>query len=398
MNTDRKTQVQNQISSFIKADRMSRRSMLTYGVEFEYQLRDTDNCCDCDFDVTHDTEQMYNDAYDEAVENLESFHENHSHTEIIDLIVSVVDPSDFIEEIRNLHFPKRLFKIRKPKLPNCATYRFLAYPSNSPVIKSRMRAIIAKDYDRYVRKSRNSDVDYYLDDYQKIFRRGSYVKSGIITTLQEEVEYNQDPSDYRYDSHDCPDSQVYTAYEHDDDPSVSGGEIRTVGGLDYSEINIAATEILRDIKSSSGAYIDTGCSAHLHVKLGDIKHYYGDGHLHSLVMEFFSFNVHRLPEPVRARLSGGGPRWARPNFRAEKYNWVQFHPQGTIEFRLFGNVSKASDFVQCIDLALDALAYAYRMKRRRNNKTWALTHFLATDRFKLLTDSAENISRKLEAI
>ena len=46
----------------------------------------------------------------------------------------------------------------------------------------------------------------------------------------------------------------------------------------------------------------------------------------------------------------------------EKYNLIHFHSQGTIEFRLFGNIDSIEDASKCFDFVRKSLVYAYTKK------------------------------------
>lgn len=200
-----------------------------------------------------------------------------------------------------------------------------------------------------------SEFDYSISDYNV----EDYVRDSI------------DDSDYYYPISEIvrDNPRLFRAEidnEHDDvevvsDQSVSGVELRTMGGLGQDAFKGSIESILESIEDSEH-YIDKDCSAHMHIKLGDIKHYYGNGKLHGAIMEYLAFSFDRLPVPVQDRLKCGGNRWIKPNCHDSKYTWVRFHPQGTIEFRLFGNLSELEDILTCQKIALEALAYGYQVR------------------------------------
>jgi hypothetical protein len=206
------------------------------------------------------------------------------------------------------------------------------------------------------------DVEEFFDDHDWFNCSYEDVMERIYDSAREYVEENCA----------CNDSHNVTSqYEVIDDQSVTGGEVRTEGGYQYDDFLEAAGEIISDI-SDGGGYVDSDCSAHIHVKLGDIHHLYGK-RLHRFIMEYLVLNRERLPQAVQNRLYRGGNRWIEPHVANgnDKYQWVHFHCQGTIEFRLFGNIDDVRDIKTCTDLALAALAYAY--ERRINEGEFELT-------------------------
>jgi hypothetical protein len=145
--------------------------------------------------------------------------------------------------------------------------------------------------------------------------------------------------------------------EVSDDQSVRGGEIRTIGALSPCMF-MAAIKALFDTHEFK---IDTGCSFHIHLSVPGIKHRYGKA-IQAELTAFLLNNQDRLPDSVKKRLKSDNIRFCRFKIAAEKFSAVHGHPQGTWEFRLFGNINNTHDAWKCLLLAIDALRHAYRVR------------------------------------
>lgn len=146
------------------------------------------------------------------------------------------------------------------------------------------------------------------------------------------------------------------------DSTVRGGEIRTTGGRTQEECLSELNTVISNFESASSPLeVDEGCSFHIHAKLGDIRHSFGKN-LHSFLYEFLLWNIDLLPLSVIHRLESGNS-YIKPNIAVdEKYNLIHFHSQGTIEFRLFGNIDSIEDASKCFDFVRKSLVYAYTKK------------------------------------
>lgn len=367
----RKAEVKNQIQKFITSTHRAKLDQVSFGFEVETQSNGGEPDYDqLDFDELYDTEQMYDDLYEETIEQIENN-----------------KPSELLEYLSNYDI--------------CPSYRE-TFPCKSKIekwIKNNIM-IYAQRLEERVDTCGNSDLK--LEIIKRIIKRFAHTLKPDVTnewlniadltdsstpyfdSIRDSVENAIDYSYYRYD-----DDYLRENYPHifsdelglnDDDDieivedqSISGQEIRTIGGKTYEDTIEIAKYVFDEIKASDH-YIDKDCSCHVHVKLGDIKHYFGDGNLHAAIMEYFALNMHRLPESVQERLNQGGNRWIEPKCSSGKYRWVNFHGQGTIEFRLFGNVDNIDDFVKCIDLAIESLSYGYQIRfgdytRKLDNET-----------------------------
>jgi hypothetical protein len=140
------------------------------------------------------------------------------------------------------------------------------------------------------------------------------------------------------------------------DSSVTGGEIRTLGGLTVSQFIQCAKHVF-----SHDFEVDHGCSFHIHLSIPGVKHTYGKA-FQANMMEYLLNNMSQLPPNVVKRLQSSSIRWCRPELKEEKYTLIHKHSQGTWEFRLFGNITSTKEAAQCLMLACKAVQYAYKLQ------------------------------------
>lgn len=144
------------------------------------------------------------------------------------------------------------------------------------------------------------------------------------------------------------------------DGSVKGFEFRTIGALTYDQFVQAASGIFK-----FDHYIDTGCSFHIHLQLKGVEHKHG-AKLQRALTEYLVEHQERVPESVRTRWKGiNSNGYIQPGVSRDKYSFVWKHGQGTWEFRCFGNVQTAEEGKLCLDLAIEAMQYAYRVTTRQ---------------------------------
>lgn len=141
------------------------------------------------------------------------------------------------------------------------------------------------------------------------------------------------------------------------DSSVRGGEIRTIGALSPQEFMSAAIALF----NGHDFEIDEGCSFHIHLSVPGVKHTYGK-RLQAEMMAYLLEHSNRLPRRVQERLKSSAIRFCQFKLDSDKMRAVHGHPQKTWEFRLFGNITKATDAWRCLLLAIDALRHAYRVR------------------------------------
>lgn len=146
------------------------------------------------------------------------------------------------------------------------------------------------------------------------------------------------------------------------DQSVNGPEIRTRGGLSVQSFMKALKSVV-----SEELDVDEGCSFHIHLSIPGVRHSYGRN-LQAAIMDYFLSNISRLPECVRTRLESEAVRFFEFHLSQEKFRFVHWHPQGTIEFRLFGNVDNYKDGMKCLLEAVRALQHAYKVVHLKQGK------------------------------
>ncbi len=141
-----------------------------------------------------------------------------------------------------------------------------------------------------------------------------------------------------------------------EDSSVSGGEARTIGPLTAPQFMQAAR-----LMFGYDLHIDAGCSFHIHLSVLGVKHKYGVA-LQREMQAFLLHNIGMLPKSVQTRLASSAKRFCEFILDGDKFRAVHGHPQGTWEFRLFGNVTRSRDARRCLLLAVGALRHAYRVR------------------------------------
>lgn len=146
------------------------------------------------------------------------------------------------------------------------------------------------------------------------------------------------------------------------DGSVRGGEIRTLGGRTIREFLRAAR-----VLSRNPFEVAEDTSFHIHLSLLDVEHKWGE-RFQAEMYAYLLRNVDRMPESVQKRLiAPAGVKYAKFVLEnGHKYVAVYKHDDyNTWEFRLFGNVHKYSEMVQCLSLAVDTLRHVYAVRLGR---------------------------------
>lgn len=348
MSNERSARVNKTINDFLKATKGERLEHLTFGVEIEYQKRGECDCLDdLDAETRYDLERYY--------EDVRRVKEDH----IIEQLRGNEELDERVERWLISFFESKPVDVLREKL--YAPYTLEERPTL--IVKALLRIKLNAES--------GTDTEDLLERWGVLENFIEHIIDRILCD-DCDTDYVDLDYDYEYDRDtleeehcDCRIDEPNGDWESDTDQSVSGGEIRTVGGQSAEYMLSGAADVFGDIENSVRYYTDKNCSAHIHVKLGDISHFYGKGVLHRALMEYILFNLHLLPNEVQARLHEGGNRHIRPQLRDKKFSWVRFHPQGTIEFRLFGNVSCEESLTRCVEFAVDALAYAYRIRKIR---------------------------------
>ncbi len=116
--------------------------------------------------------------------------------------------------------------------------------------------------------------------------------------------------------------------------------------------------------------VDNECSFHIHLSIKDIRHTGGDRMCHAM-QEYLLTHLNEFPLAVLKRMLHREGKWSEqyfhfgPNRAGEKYQAIAFREQGTWEFRLFGNITTASEGVRCLILATRALQHGSKCTLNR---------------------------------
>ncbi len=405
---DRKNAVRDQIRKFITATEDDRLNIVTFGFEIETQSHGSDDECS-----SETWQRIYNELDIDDYEDTEARHTDES--ERLDRTLKDDDIDELLDGIGNWEFDRKVLDTFQAH--NNKNYwgspgqKFLknALKVYAKKLKARFEAITGEDdyHPDYVyciktvktfsnwfrdpkkiKAIKNDDHNDYdlpwFDAYQE--DASEYCCDGDYQLDLETVLDNH--PDMRLGSGD--DLSVETSdIETVEDQSVTGVEIRTIGGHKFDKIVALAKYAFEKIDETDH-YIDRECSCHIHIKLSDdidVKHYFGDGKLHAAIMEYLVWNIDRLPKSVQDRIIQG-QRHIEPTINNNgKFQWVHFHPQNTIEFRLFGNIDNANDLEQCLIITTEALAYGYQL--RFSDYDRSLTDTVLTECFENLNCDCE---------
>jgi hypothetical protein len=207
----------------------------------------------------------------------------------------------------------------------------------------------------------NEGVNDILRNHRSLRDRlSSGTWDSIVDEVTDEVRANMDDSDYCIDGlENMRDRFCVRNMEVGSDSSVNGFEFRTRGGLSYADFRTALVGTMAHDHT-----VDEGCSFHIHLSLPGVKHKYG-AKMQAAMVEYIAERILDLPEGVQNRLSGTGTNnFIKGLFESrEKYSFVNYHRQGTWEFRCFGNVNSTWGGMVCLDIAIEALAHAYKVVR-----------------------------------
>jgi hypothetical protein len=207
----------------------------------------------------------------------------------------------------------------------------------------------------------HEQVEDILREHRDLRNRlNSSTWDSIVDEITDDVRENIDVSEYCRDGlQDMRDRFSVRNMEVGSDSSVDGFEFRTRGGLSYADFRTALVGTMAHDHT-----VDEGCSFHIHLSLPGVKHKYG-AKMQAAMVEYIAERILDLPEGVQNRLSGTGTNnFIKGLFESrEKYSFVNYHRQGTWEFRCFGNVNSTRDGMVCLDIAIEALAHAYKVVR-----------------------------------
>lgn len=144
--------------------------------------------------------------------------------------------------------------------------------------------------------------------------------------------------------------------EYHNDSSVRGGELVTVGGHSM-EVALAKFEAIL----AAGKFgVDAGCSFHIHVKSPEITRLRNEGDQHIYQAEaslFLLLHFDKWPKRVQKRFFLKR-NFFHYSFDRDKFRSIRVHPQGTMEYRLWGNVASLEDARRCMELTEAAHVHA----------------------------------------
>ncbi len=182
----------------------------------------------------------------------------------------------------------------------------------------------------------------------------------IRDNIRENIELSFDYSDYQMSTHESIADKIDNEnIEVGEDGSVSGVEIRTIGGLKYIDFVSALKDTFK-----LNHKIDEKCSFHIHLSIPGVNHSYGERFQLALV-EYLVESIPRLPKSVQKRFKSAPQNQYIKGLTSSrnKYSFVNAHSLNTWEFRCFGNVQNESEGITCLNIAIEAMAYAYEVTK-----------------------------------
>lgn len=185
--------------------------------------------------------------------------------------------------------------------------------------------------------------------------------SDIIDSAMESEQENE--SSPYWSSNELEDLPI-DGFDFGEDGSVSGWEYSTEnqleqGGVTYSDA-LELAEYFYDHLDDS-LYVDHRCSCHVHVKVLGVNQHIGSFNLYMLLIDELSkvWSHEPCPATIRDRITRMHHHYAPRDNHTEKFNTVRIHPQGTWEFRLWGNCQSPSEVKFCIDQTISCFRIAY---------------------------------------
>ena len=301
-----KTKVNPKIKQFAFDSLLEAKQAIRCGFELETQETEGYTESDCEDDGI--CEYRLDDLVDSDMEDVD----------VKDLIDNHGDDDSFFYNLDDIQFrevSKVLFDTEYPSLNACAKFDTI-------------------DEEYIFNAERDSQRDYILENWSE-YNEGS----------------NGDPEDLI----SAPRGMIIEL-----DQSVSGFELRTDGPKKYSEFIRCANDVFK-----MSHEIDVSCSFHIHLSIPGIRPLSG-GHMVKRLTQYIIDHQSELPESVLERFRQVGKsagRFFRPKVGSEgKSTAINCHSQGTWEFRCFGNVTNAADAKKCLDIAIRALHWAYRVR------------------------------------
>ena len=245
-------------------------------------------------------------------------------------------------------------------LNGATTYRVGDYSVRSTNIKETVQKICTTFQEQYAWAEQAETYEAYLSDYEVTWDEVNDLE-GVRNALHDFQEFIADeatdhisPSDFAVPREES-DFNLPNGLQAKHDGSVRGPEIIVAGnGTTASKFSA----LLSQLTTEFDLEVDTGCSFHIHVSVPGITHTYGEK-LQLYMMEYILRNIHRVPECVKDRWNYD-TRYFKPHISREKFSFVHHHSRcNTWEFRCFGNIDSHADGMRCLQLAVEAMQFAY---------------------------------------
>ena len=143
------------------------------------------------------------------------------------------------------------------------------------------------------------------------------------------------------------------------------------------------------------AHVPLDGSCHVHVSVPGVSHRTntsdGDNsYLHCCILYELAAQAENIPRCVYDRIDNDSHWFCLDGGPNEKYTAVRFHPQGSIEFRLFGHTNSARDALQCVHIAGTAFLRGYLRYFSKQYDIEDVSEF--RDKFKAAIESGEPMS------
>ena len=205
-------------------------------------------------------------------------------------------------------------------------------------------------YRVYREMLRHSSLEDIIDSCTR--HSWSTLVDNELEAMRENWECNGDSGEFR----------DVSGWEHCED-GTSGivQEYKTSHPCRYAEMR---TRIQRLFDEAGSFHVPKNGSCHVHVSLPGVKHQTNtsDGdtsYLHCCILYELSQCAGLIPECVYDRIDHDSHWFELNEGPNTKYTAVRFHPQGSIEFRLFGHCNSTSEAMECVKVAGIAFLRGY---------------------------------------
>jgi hypothetical protein len=186
------------------------------------------------------------------------------------------------------------------------------------------------------------------------------------TILESALECEQNNEDSPYWCNTDKNRQEIDGFHRQSDGSVTGWEYVTLkednteGGVSYDRAIALARRFYAELPSEFS--IEEDCSCHVHIQVQGISQHIGSYRLYMLIIDELStiWASEDIPNSIADRIRICNSYYAPRLSHTEKYNTVRVHPQGTWEFRLWGNTQDVDEVQYCLDSTISAFQKAYK--------------------------------------